>query len=171
MSQKEEQQGFYLFVSLVFFCERWNISWNPERFRRWRSSCVLWCMKTCVVKIQNIFFSITLIEVENDSGISLFWIIMHYLNIHKCWKCVFLKTSIPYVAVLYFLWFESDVFLWQRYACGLIRFRHNNNLLRIRKGSFFKLKYLFWSPKTQPDQKIFCFCPDVSVKYWQPSRL
>lgn len=55
------------------------------------------------VKIQDIFFNITLIEVEND-GIDLFWIIIRSLNTHKCWKCMFPKTSILNVAVLHFLW-------------------------------------------------------------------
>ena len=70
------------------------------------------------------------------------------------------SSTFLHVATLHFFRFSFIFFmLWQHNAYSLVRFRHKNHMVRVRKTSCFVLIYLFWSPQNNRNSwRCHWFC-------------
>lgn len=56
--------------------------------------------------------------------------------------------------------------------CGLVRFRHKSNLVRVRKTSCFSLKYLLYPPQIQLEMaQLGLFPEDIDLNCHWPGSL
>ena len=67
----------------------------------------------------------------------------------KCWQCTFLQIPDTVCCNFTFLWVQHSSLSCDNCTYALVRFGHQNHLVRVQKRPCFCLKYLFWMAETR----------------------